>query len=229
MIPVWTLGVVPFIKGLDHHHKPHLIAEAHEFRGRHIVGSPDGIATHIFQKGQLMAKSIYVDGRPQRAEVVMVADTLELAPLPIEEEAFISLELDAAYAEERFIGILTSAVHIKGGDGRIAMGRLRRPESRFFDSQFLHEWLAGKYIFDCREGNHFSIKIFQRSPAFDHFALRSHDGSLNMHGGGRPAHFGSRDIRPPDWHIGHLGGTYKVDIPVETGTRIPAGRERKIF
>ena len=53
------------------------------------MGSTDRIAPHVFQDAYLPADGSIVDGSPQRAEVVMVADALEDGPLAIQEEAFV--------------------------------------------------------------------------------------------------------------------------------------------
>ena len=47
MIAVLAFGHIPFVKGLNHHHHSHLVAKTDKLRGRHIVGSSDGITTHI--------------------------------------------------------------------------------------------------------------------------------------------------------------------------------------
>ena len=47
VISVFTFGDVPFVERFDHHHESHFIAQFHEFGSRHIMGSTNGVASHI--------------------------------------------------------------------------------------------------------------------------------------------------------------------------------------
>ena len=66
VISVFTFGDVPFVERFDHHHESHFITQFHEFGSRHVVGSTNGIASHVFQECELVAKCRYVDGCTQR-------------------------------------------------------------------------------------------------------------------------------------------------------------------
>ena len=63
VIAVLALRHVPFVERLYHHHETHLVAQLHQFGGRHVVRSTDGIAAHVFQQSKLTAKGRFVDGR----------------------------------------------------------------------------------------------------------------------------------------------------------------------
>ena len=106
VVAVLTLGNVPLVERLEHHHETHLVTELHQLGRRHIVGGADGIATHVLEQRQLAAEGT------QRAEVVMVAHALELAVLAVEEEALVGHQLDASDAEAGDVLVHLTAVHV---------------------------------------------------------------------------------------------------------------------
>ncbi len=116
VIAVLAFGNVPLVERFQHHHKTHLIAKLHQLRRRHIMGSAHGIATHIFQQRKLTAQGSYIDRSPQRSEVVMIAYSLKLAMLAIQEEALIGYDFDATDAETGGIFIRQLAVGIDFGN-----------------------------------------------------------------------------------------------------------------
>ena len=124
VIAAVTLGHIPFVKGFQHHHEAHLVAQLHQLGGRHVVTGADGIAAHVLEHGQLVADGVLIDGRPQRTEVMMQAHALELAQFAIEEEALVGHELHRAYAEDRLVLVHLAPVYIKAGGCSIEMGML---------------------------------------------------------------------------------------------------------
>ena len=112
VVTVLTLGDIPFVERLEHHHEAHLVAELHQLGRGHIVGGADGVATHVLEQRQLAAEGSHIDGSTQRTKVVMVAHALELAVLSVEEEALVSHQLDAADAEAGDVFVHLTAVHV---------------------------------------------------------------------------------------------------------------------
>ena len=93
VVSVLTFGDVPFVEILQHHHEAHLVAELDELLGRHVVGCADGVASHVLEHCELPAESCLVDGCSKRAEVVVQADSAELARLAVEEESLVRDDL----------------------------------------------------------------------------------------------------------------------------------------
>ena len=112
VVTVLTLGDIPFVERLEHHHEAHLVAELHQLGRGHIVGGADGVATHVLEQRQLAAEGSHIDGSTQRTKVVMVAHALELAVLSVEEEALVGHQLDAADTEAGDVFVHLTAVHV---------------------------------------------------------------------------------------------------------------------
>ena len=47
----------------------------------------DGVASHIFEQGDLVSQRIFVNSSPERTEVMVVADAFELTGHAVELEA----------------------------------------------------------------------------------------------------------------------------------------------
>src|SRR3712207_6621366 len=71
-----------------------------------------------------------MEGRAERAEVVMVADALDLDPLAVQKEAARGVEPDRADAEDRLVAVNDSAALLDGRDGRVEARPLRAPKLR---------------------------------------------------------------------------------------------------
>ena len=65
------------------------------------MGSTDRITPHVFQDSYLATDSSIVDGRPQRTEIVVIANAFELHPFAVQEEPFALSNFDGANAESR--------------------------------------------------------------------------------------------------------------------------------
>ena len=83
IITVLAFSHIPFIKTLRHDHHTHFVTSPYQFRSRHIVGSTDRITPHVFQDPYLATDSSIVDGRPQRTEIVVIANALKDSTLTI--------------------------------------------------------------------------------------------------------------------------------------------------
>ena len=107
VVTVLTLGDIPFVERLEHHHEAHLVAELHQLGRGHIVGGAD-----VFEQRQLAAEGSHIDGGTQRTKVVMVAHALKLAVLAVEEEALVGHQLDASDTEAGDVFVHLTAVHV---------------------------------------------------------------------------------------------------------------------
>ena len=83
IITVLAFSHIPFVKTLRHDHHTHFVTSPYQFRSRHIVGSTDRITPHVFQDPYLATDSSIVDGRPQRTEIVVIANALKDSTLTI--------------------------------------------------------------------------------------------------------------------------------------------------
>ncbi len=109
--------MAPGVEGFIEDHEAHLVGEFEKFRCRRVVAGTDGIASHVAEHLQLPLQGADVDGGAQRAEVVMIADAIELEMLAVDEEAGVGVILEGADAERGFIGVDDLAVLRDRGDG----------------------------------------------------------------------------------------------------------------
>ena len=88
----------------------------------------NGIAAHVLEQKQLMAKRRTIDGRTQRTQAVMIAHAAEFASLSVQIEAPLGNDLDASDTETRCIGVdQADAIHVNARGGMIKVGMLGRP------------------------------------------------------------------------------------------------------
>jgi len=99
VVSVFAFRDVPFVEILEHHHEAHLVAEFDELLGRHVVGCADGVASHVLEHCELSAESGLVDGCSKRTEVMVQADSAELARLAVEEESLVRDDLYGSESE----------------------------------------------------------------------------------------------------------------------------------
>ena len=88
-IAVLAFRINPHIETLCHHHHTEGIADFHLHGRRHVVGSTDGVATHLLHHLDLTDKSCLVLCCTQWTEVVVQTDTLQLSGNAIELETII--------------------------------------------------------------------------------------------------------------------------------------------
>ena len=98
-----ALPLLPHVKRLVHHHKPHLVAEIEKRGGRRIVRSAYRITAHLLQKRKLATREVAVKGRAYRPEVVVQANALHLAVYAIQEEPLLRIEDGSTYAVAEFL------------------------------------------------------------------------------------------------------------------------------
>ena len=79
-------------------------------------------------------EGVFVESSTQTAEVVMLADTVELEVLAVEPEAGLGIETEAAEARSGLIGVDDLATLYHLGKHRVDIGLLARPEQGVIDS-----------------------------------------------------------------------------------------------
>ena len=127
-IAVLALRINPHIETLCHHHHTERIADFHLQGRRHVVGSTDGIATHLLHHLDLTDEGSLVLCCAQRTEVVVQADTLQFAGNAIELETIILGYRDSTDTGLQYLDISHLLSFISGKLYLIEIRRFRRPE-----------------------------------------------------------------------------------------------------
>ena len=130
-IAVLAFGIDPHVETLGHGHHTHRVAEVHQQGGGHVVGASDGVASHLLQLADALDEGGLVLGGTERTEVMVQADTLQLAGDSIQLE---SLLLAHAHCAQSHLGLLDVGEHIvlvETGDEGVEIGRLGRPHLGF--------------------------------------------------------------------------------------------------
>ena len=83
----------PHVETLVHDEDSHRIAHVEEFRSRRIMAASDGIHAHAAQDGKLAMHRILVYGSTQTAEIMMLADSIQLDTPAIEEKSLSGIKL----------------------------------------------------------------------------------------------------------------------------------------
>ena len=223
-VAVGRLGTeTPVVERLDHEHHAHLVAQLDQLGGGHIVGGADGVDAHILEELYLMAQGRTVDGGSEGAEVVVVADTLELGELAVEEEALLGDIFDGADAEAGVIVVELSAVDTQCGTGGVEGRRRGAPELGGADKEILCELLAVGMIYRGVGGHDLALGVENVGGHGDLLALC---GSVNLHleahRGILLAHLGSGDVGAPGGDM-QTRGVDHMDVAVEARAGIPAG------
>ena len=95
----------PHIKTFCIEKKSHLITEFHQLHAGHIVGTADGVDTHILHGFQLPAKGFPVHGSTQCSQCMVLAGTIDFYIPPIQEKSFLAVEPDGAESEFLIVSI----------------------------------------------------------------------------------------------------------------------------
>ena len=88
-VTVLALRINPHIEALCHHHHTEGITDFHLQGRRHVVGSTDGVATHLLHHLDLTDESCLVLCCSQRTEVMVQTDTFQFTGNAIELETII--------------------------------------------------------------------------------------------------------------------------------------------
>ena len=128
MIIVRVFAGRPAIKRLVHHNEAHLVAQIQQLRSRRIVARADGVDAGLAQNFQLPLQRADVDGRAERAEIVVVANAVQLDVLAVKKKSFVHGELRSADAKRRFVNIHGASVLFHRGHDDIALRLFQAPE-----------------------------------------------------------------------------------------------------
>ncbi len=129
-VVVARLGLTPGVEHLVQDHEAHAVGKVEQFRGRRVVAGAEGIAAHLPQQLELPLEGPHVDRRAQGAQVVMIADAVELEMLAVDQQPLVGVVLHGTHAEGGLVGIDHVAVLHERGHGHIAMGRIGAPQLR---------------------------------------------------------------------------------------------------
>ena len=92
-------GGVPLVERLVPDEEAHLVAEVQHLRRGRVVRHADRVRAHVAHDGELAARRVHVERHPERAEVAVQVDAVELHPLAVEEEAAVRVEAELAEAD----------------------------------------------------------------------------------------------------------------------------------
>ena len=153
---------------------------------------------------------------------MVVADSLELPALPVEEEALVGYQLDAAYAEAGHIFVDLASVLADGCHSIVEGGVFGAPELRFHDRDVLHEAEVRPFG-SGGPGDRTAFGVAYLGA----YSVSPFDGDLDVDEGLLAAYRRGGHLCAPYRNM-HLVGDNDMDIPVEAGAGIPAGGFRKI-
>ena len=104
-VAVLHLRHAPHVEGLVHDEEAHAVGGLEQLRSRRVVARADGVRAHALQDLELALDRAPVDGRAQRAEVVVVAHALQRDATAVQEEALVGAVLDRPDAEGRLVPV----------------------------------------------------------------------------------------------------------------------------
>ena len=134
----------PFVERLRHQHHPHLVTRPHQLRRRHVVRGPYRIAAHILQQPYLPPDTGIVRYASKRPQVVVVAHSTELDPLPVQEKAFSLPDLHCPDTEHRPVFVLQLIPFVYFRHRGVQCRCLGCPQPRVPDYELLTENAAVK-------------------------------------------------------------------------------------
>ncbi len=104
-IAVRHFGNPPHIEGFVDHQQPHAVGQVEQLWRRWIVTGPDRIHSGALHNLQLPLNRPPVDGRPQRSQIVVHTDALQLHRAPVQLKSLVLIERDGANANRSFIPV----------------------------------------------------------------------------------------------------------------------------
>ena len=127
-IVVLRLTATPHVETLVHDDEAHGVAHVEQLGSRRVMAGTNGIAAHGFQLRQLSVQGVLVKGSPQTAEVMVLADPVQLHVLAVEPETRLGIETEVAESRRRPHLIHHPAAYQQLRAYLIYIGVGRRPE-----------------------------------------------------------------------------------------------------
>ena len=170
----------------------------------------DGVEAGGFQELHSPLLGAIEGGRAQRAVIVVDAAAGHFHQLAVQQKALFDGPLDRADAEGRghLIDRLLASHH--PGDGSVKAGRLRRPERRLGDGDFLGRLdavpgasvvMASAWPADAPDGPYRIVRTVTFEGALDSLVSRVLTADLGLN----RAHLGGRDVHAPLRHVHRFG------------------------
>ena len=229
----------PAIEGLDLQEKAEPVAKLDKFGRGRVVAGTDGVNPGRAQDFELTLHRAHVDGRAERAEVVVQADALEGHPPVVEQKAARRVKADRADAEGGLDAIPQATVLAEGGHGDVAPGSVEVPElrSRHLEAEggergaagegavFLH----GRFGHGGAGGAAVSTEFVERHHDLEFGGRGTVVGEIDPHLDGR--RLGSDDRRggkhAPVLHVDGRG-FHQPDVAIDATAGIPARRRGRV-
>ena len=187
----------------------------------------DGIATHLLQNLHLANERSLVDSSAKRTQVVVQADTLQLAGLAVQFESALAADAYGADARGRRLGINEHVMFRRTGlayfvDFSLQLIQIRclwRPQLRILNRKLRIELAIRFYAHVATRGMQ-AVGACQHHRAH-HALLRSYHLCFSLNDGlflgdGHRAH-----VDRPVVNVG-LGRQHQLHRPIQTATRIPS-------
>ncbi len=223
-VAILALGAEgPVVERLDHEHQAHLVAELNQLRRRHIVTCAHRVGAHVLEHLQLMAERRFVDSGAERAEVVMVVDTLNLALDAVEVEAVGGAELYGADAEALRVRVDHIAVDHHVDNSTVERRRFRAPELRSGHLEILlhiDSRIVGVGVrVSC---HHLALRVRHRGYEREFLALlQAFERGEQLDVGVFAADVRRGEVDAPDGYVDAVGGD-EMHVSVKTGAGVPA-------
>ena len=130
MVVIFIFTRRPAIEGLVHNHKTHTVAQIQELGCRRIMAGANRIDAKLAQNFQLALKRAKIQGSPQCAKIVMVADAIEFDMLAVEKKAFVHSEFNRADAKRGFVNVNRLPALLHRSDQDITLRFFQTPNFR---------------------------------------------------------------------------------------------------
>ena len=98
-IVIGRLRAAPHIEGLHQKQNALLIRDLQQIRGRHVMGSTDGVDSHLLQDQDLALHRIVAVRTAERPQVMVLTDTVQLQMMPVQEKSAVGRKDKAAETE----------------------------------------------------------------------------------------------------------------------------------
>ena len=129
---------------VEHQHSE-FVAGVEKLRRRRVVRRANGVAAHFLQLPHAEILHGIRQGHADAGMILVVARALHLDRLAVQEEALVSVELQVANPEARFIAIRYGPAGLDLGDQLVEVPLLQRPQRRLPDRHLLFVAALARY------------------------------------------------------------------------------------